>query len=70
MAAYSLHTPVTTPLLYTVLFGTGALVMRGAGCTINDMWDQRLDRAVGELLNHSRIKQMVIAQVSGPRKNS
>ncbi|KAH7879595.1 4-hydroxybenzoate polyprenyl transferase [Lentinula edodes] len=46
MAAYSLHTPVTTPLVYTVLFGTGALVMRGAGCTINDMWDQRLDRAV------------------------
>ncbi|GAV99160.1 4-hydroxybenzoate polyprenyl transferase [Lentinula edodes] len=43
---YSLHTPVTTPLVYTVLFGTGALVMRGAGCTINDMWDQRLDRAV------------------------
>ncbi|KAJ4472341.1 4-hydroxybenzoate polyprenyl transferase [Lentinula aciculospora] len=46
MAAYALQTPFTTPLTYTILFGTGALVMRGAGCTINDMWDQRLDRAV------------------------
>lgn len=28
------------------LFGVGALVMRGAGCTINDMWDRRLDAGV------------------------
>lgn len=29
-----------------VLFGTGALVMRGAGCTINDMWDRDIDAKV------------------------
>ncbi len=23
--------------------------MRGAGCTINDMWDKHLDKAVGKL---------------------
>ncbi|KAJ2003169.1 Para-hydroxybenzoate--polyprenyltransferase, mitochondrial precursor (PHB:polyprenyltransferase) [Coemansia thaxteri] len=28
------------------LFGTGAVVMRGAGCTINDMWDVRYDKKV------------------------
>ncbi|XP_062899534.1 4-hydroxybenzoate polyprenyltransferase, mitochondrial [Mobula hypostoma] len=28
------------------LFGTGALLMRGAGCTINDMWDKDIDRKV------------------------
>ncbi|XP_012691372.1 4-hydroxybenzoate polyprenyltransferase, mitochondrial [Clupea harengus] len=28
------------------LFGTGALLMRGAGCTINDMWDKDFDRKV------------------------
>lgn len=27
-------------------FGVGALVMRGAGCTINDMWDVKFDRQV------------------------
>lgn len=30
------------------LFGTGALLMRGAGCTINDMWDQDFDKKVNE----------------------
>lgn len=30
------------------LFGVGALVMRGAGCTINDMWDVKVDKMVGE----------------------
>ena len=29
------------------LFGLGALVMRGAGCTINDMWDVDFDKKVG-----------------------
>jgi len=28
------------------LFTTGAFIMRGAGCTINDMWDRNLDKAV------------------------
>ncbi|KAK2582686.1 hypothetical protein KPH14_004960 [Odynerus spinipes] len=28
------------------LFGLGAFVMRGAGCTINDMWDQDIDKMV------------------------
>ncbi|XP_046624238.1 4-hydroxybenzoate polyprenyltransferase, mitochondrial isoform X4 [Neodiprion virginianus] len=28
------------------LFGLGAFIMRGAGCTINDMWDRDIDRKV------------------------
>ncbi|XP_066998844.2 4-hydroxybenzoate polyprenyltransferase, mitochondrial isoform X2 [Anabrus simplex] len=28
------------------LFGLGAFVMRGAGCTINDMWDKDIDNKV------------------------
>jgi 4-hydroxybenzoate polyprenyltransferase len=28
------------------LFGVGAVVMRGAGCTINDLWDRNLDKKV------------------------
>jgi len=27
-------------------FGVGALLMRGAGCTVNDMWDRDIDRKV------------------------
>ena len=28
------------------LFGLGSFMMRGAGCTINDMWDRNIDRLV------------------------
>jgi len=39
--------PGCFPDLYMLaLFGTGALVMRGAGCTINDMWDRDIDAKV------------------------
>ena len=48
MASSALHLPITTPLTYLTLFGVGAFVMRGAGCTINDMWDRDLDKGVGE----------------------
>ncbi|MBW8268247.1 4-hydroxybenzoate octaprenyltransferase [Caldovatus aquaticus] len=30
----------------TLLFALGALVMRGAGCVVNDLWDRDLDRRV------------------------
>ena len=29
-----------------VLFAIGAVVMRGAGCVVNDLWDRELDRSV------------------------
>jgi 4-hydroxybenzoate polyprenyltransferase len=44
--AATLFTPVTpapTVLYTTALFATGALIMRGAGCTINDLLDRNLD---------------------------
>ncbi|KAH9994093.1 4-hydroxybenzoate polyprenyl transferase [Russula compacta] len=46
MASYASNMPPSIPLKYTILFGTGALIMRGAGCTINDLWDRNLDNAV------------------------
>ncbi|XP_076999089.1 4-hydroxybenzoate polyprenyltransferase, mitochondrial isoform X2 [Tamandua tetradactyla] len=33
------------------LFGTGAVLMRGAGCTINDMWDRNYDKKVTRTAN-------------------
>jgi len=46
LLAAPLAMPPTQPLqvLATAsLFFTGALIMRGAGCTINDIWDRNLD---------------------------
>ena len=33
-------------LWLTALFGLGAVLMRGAGCVVNDLWDRDLDRRV------------------------
>jgi len=49
MGSYALQSAPSVPLTYLGLFGIGALIMRGAGCTINDLWDRDLDKAVGEI---------------------
>ena len=41
-ASYSNASLLTTTSI-ALLFLSGALVMRGAGCTINDLWDRNLD---------------------------
>ena len=38
--------PLQPTLWLLVLFGVGAVVMRGAGCVVNDMWDRDMDRRV------------------------
>uniref|UniRef100_A0A1A9WML0 4-hydroxybenzoate polyprenyltransferase, mitochondrial n=1 Tax=Glossina brevipalpis TaxID=37001 RepID=A0A1A9WML0_9MUSC len=40
------------PDLYMLsLFATGAFIMRGAGCTINDLWDRNIDKKVERTRN-------------------
>ncbi|RSH84364.1 Para-hydroxybenzoate--polyprenyltransferase, mitochondrial precursor (PHB:polyprenyltransferase) [Apiotrichum porosum] len=46
MACTYLAQPITTCFWYLGLFAVGAVVMRGAGCIINDMWDAKMDRKV------------------------
>lgn len=46
LASHTMGLAASTPIFYTLLFAVGALVMRGAGCTINDMWDAKMDRMV------------------------
>ncbi len=41
-----LHVPAATRLRLVLLFGVGSLVMRSAGCVVNDMWDRDIDRQV------------------------
>ncbi len=43
-----------------VLFGIGAVVMRGAGCVINDLWDRDIDKAV----ERTRLRPLASGQVS------
>jgi hypothetical protein len=44
--ALSAHPGSLPDLKMLMLFGLGAFVMRGAGCTINDMWDKDIDQKV------------------------
>ncbi|AGO13645.1 AaceriAGL231Wp [[Ashbya] aceris (nom. inval.)] len=46
MAATQTAAPLTSTALMLGLFGAGALIMRGAGCTINDLLDRDLDNKV------------------------
>lgn len=46
------------------LFGTGAFIMRGAGCTINDMWDQDIDKKV----DRTKDRPLVSGQIT-PRQS-
>lgn len=46
MATYQAHLPITHTIYMMTLFGAGAFIMRGAGCTINDMWDREIDKSV------------------------
>ena len=43
-------------------FGAGAFVMRGAGCTINDLWDRDFDRQV----ERTRLRPLASGAVSVP----
>ena len=38
--------PFWFSLYLIILFGIGAVVMRSAGCVVNDLWDRKLDRQV------------------------
>lgn len=59
MAAYQTAAPLSSTLYMLGVFGVGSLVMRGAGCTINDMLDKDLDsrveRTVGRPLASGRV---------------
>jgi 4-hydroxybenzoate polyprenyltransferase len=40
------HPPFWGGLTLLILFAAGAIVMRGAGCVVNDLWDRKMDASV------------------------
>ena len=50
MAAYMTSAPLLSTIWMLSVFSVGAFVMRGAGCTINDMWDRNLDNKVARTI--------------------
>lgn len=50
MAAFQASVPLGSTLWMLGVFGVGLLVMRGAGCTINDLLDRDLDNKVARTI--------------------
>ena len=46
-----------------LLFGTGAIVMRAAGCVINDIWDRNLDKEV----ERTSVRPLASGEISVPQ---
>ncbi|EGG12863.1 uncharacterized protein MELLADRAFT_87175 [Melampsora larici-populina 98AG31] len=46
LASTSILLPPSQLIYQLGIFGLGAFVMRGAGCTINDLWDRNIDSKV------------------------
>ncbi|TPX38284.1 hypothetical protein SmJEL517_g00072 [Synchytrium microbalum] len=46
MASYAGHLPITETVKMLGIFSVGAFLLRGAGCTINDLWDRDIDKMV------------------------
>jgi len=58
------HLPSTLPDMVLISkFAFGALIMRGAGCTINDMWDKDFDKHVERTKN----RPLASGQVTMPQ---
>lgn len=52
--------PGHLPDFYTIgLFAAGAMLMRGAGCTINDMWDRDIDAKVERTKNRPLVSSQI-----------
>lgn len=47
-----------------ILFGIGALIMRGAGCVINDLWDRNID----EQAERTKTRPLAAGDVTGRHK--
>ena len=60
MAANYSMAPLSMVATTSILFAAGALVMRGAGCTINDLWDRDLDPHV----NRTRLRPIARGAVT------
>jgi 4-hydroxybenzoate polyprenyltransferase len=61
MSTYSLDSVTILEMFRMMaLFGTGAFVMRGAGCTINDMWDRDLDKKVCMFIRSDVLQAFII----------
>ena len=57
--AYSLNKDIETFLYYLILFFLGAVLMRSAGCIVNDIVDRNLDKKVDRTKNRPLASNLI-----------
>lgn len=75
LATLSTNTILSTNIQYLIFMAIGAFLMRGAGCTWNDITDQKIDASVtrtksrpipsGQITTRQAIKWMIIQTLAG-----
>ena len=60
--AYSFNKNVETFLFYIILFFFGSILMRSAGCIVNDIVDRKLDRKVKRTKNRPLAANLITTQ--------
>lgn len=59
---HNINTIILNHFYIASLFGIGAMAMRGAGCTINDLWDRPYDQHVTRTKNRPLVNGSVTPQ--------
>ena len=62
--AYSLNKNIETFLFYIVLFFLGAVLMRSAGCIVNDIVDRKLDKKVKRTRNRPLAAKLISVETA------
>jgi 4-hydroxybenzoate polyprenyltransferase len=62
--AYSFEKNIENYLLYNLLFFCGAVLMRSAGCIVNDIVDRKLDRKVQRTKNRPLASKLISVKKS------
>ena len=62
--AYSLNKNIETFLFYIVLFFLGAVLMRSAGCIVNDIVDRKLDKKVKRTRNRPLAANLISVETA------
>ncbi len=62
--AYSFEKNIENYLLYNLLFFCGAVLMRSAGCIVNDIVDRKLDRRVQRTKNRPLASKLISVKKS------
>lgn len=63
MASYATAASPYVLVSNLLLFSAGAIIMRGAGCTVNDLWDRNLDKGV----ERTRVRPLASGALTAPQ---